>query len=154
MSPGCRQFAFAIVQCPLIFLDFLKKFKNFQIIQKFLIFFTLFSAEIDGSIIPGHFSLDNGHIWVAVNGEEQAIESFEFLVNSDDYEWVQAANGEVPPNAVPCGNSDGETLFLAKCEHEDGIVMAGYVQKSQGKMFMPFDSTVFEKMIYDVLVKK
>lgn len=131
---------------------FLNNFKNSIIYDKSHKNLS-YSAPNGDDVIPGHFSLDNNHIWIASGDEETAIESFEALV-AGDFEWVASSDGQVPANAVECGKIDGETLYLGRCEHEEGIVMSGYIQPSKATMYMPFDSSVFEKTSYEVLVKR
>ena len=44
--------------------------------------------------------------------------------------WVQSVDGQLPPGAVPGGNSeDGETLYIGRAQHE-GTKTIGKVQPS------------------------
>ncbi|XP_052863072.1 uncharacterized protein LOC128269719 [Anopheles cruzii] len=63
--------------------------------------------------------------------------------------WVEAANGEVPPNAV-VGGSDGEDLFIIRARHE-GALLPGKLAASHGAAYVAWGGAENPKAEYEVL---
>jgi len=63
--------------------------------------------------------------------------------------WVDAANGMVPPGAVPAG-MDSEQLYVGRARHE-GAFLPGKVVPSHGVCYVPWGGAEHGKQEYQVL---
>ncbi|RVE54471.1 hypothetical protein evm_000956 [Chilo suppressalis] len=67
-------------------------------------------------------------------------------------QWVDAANGQLPPGAVPGGQDcNGEPIFVARAQHE-GATIPGKLVQSHGCAFVPWGGLEHSKPQYQVLV--
>lgn len=66
--------------------------------------------------------------------------------------WIPTEGGNVPPNAIPGGETeDGETLFIGRAPYE-GTVTIGKVQQSHGVLYIPFGGEEISIPEYEILV--
>lgn len=65
---------------------------------------------------------------------------------------MSTSGDNIPPNAVPAGNTeDGEVLFVGRANHE-GTVTIGKVQPSHKVLYIPFGGQEVPVPEYEVLV--
>lgn len=66
--------------------------------------------------------------------------------------WVPTSGENIPPNAVPGGQTeDGETLFVGRVNHE-GTVTIGKVQPSHKCLYIPFAGQEVPFTDFEILV--
>jgi len=65
---------------------------------------------------------------------------------------VPVNGGDIPPNAIPGGETeDGEPLFVGRVHHE-GTVTIGKVQPSHSVCYIPFAGSEVASSEYEILV--
>lgn len=68
-----------------------------------------------------------------------------------DAVWVPVSGNNIPPNAVPAGETeDGEPLFVGRVNHE-GTLTIGKVQPSHGTLYIPYGGQEVSFTDYEVL---
>lgn len=68
------------------------------------------------------------------------------------FNWVRVGGSNIPPNAIPGGESeDGEPLYVGRVHHE-GSVTTGKVQQSHGVCYISFAGEELAHPEYEVLV--
>lgn len=68
--------------------------------------------------------------------------------------WVATSGGNIPPNAIPGGESeDGEPLFVGRVNHE-GTLTIGKVQPSHNVLYIPFGGAEVAFPDYEILVSE
>lgn len=66
--------------------------------------------------------------------------------------WVPTSGENIPPNAVPGGQTEeGETLFVGRVNHE-GTVTIGKVQPSHKCLYIPFAGQEVPFPDFEILV--
>lgn len=94
-------------------------------------------ARHEGDLIPGKLHPSHGVTYVAWGGGEHGHNEYEVLCAGGG-QWVPVEAGNIPPNAVPAGEtSEGEPLFIGRATH-DGTVTVGKVQPSHGCCYIPY----------------
>lgn len=108
-------------------------------------------AHHEGALIPGKVLSSHGVCYVPWGGGEHGKPDYEILTGSGVH-WVQSVDGQLPPGAVPGGNSeDGETLYIGRATHE-GTQTVGKVQPSHKVCYIPFGGQELSYPEYEVLV--
>ncbi|KAG5892119.1 hypothetical protein JTB14_018766 [Gonioctena quinquepunctata] len=64
--------------------------------------------------------------------------------------WIAAINGEVPSNAFPGGEENGEKVFVVRAKFK-GILLPGKLLPSQGVCYLTWDGAVNGVPEYEVL---
>ncbi len=83
-------------------------------------------------------------------GAEHPISEYEVLVGGSG-NWVQTSGDQIPPNAVPGGETeDGEPLFIGRANHE-GSVTIGKVQPSHSSCYISYGGLELSFSDYEVL---
>ncbi|XP_037940978.1 uncharacterized protein LOC119679859 [Teleopsis dalmanni] len=68
-----------------------------------------------------------------------------------DCEWISAANGDVPPNAIITGyTSSGEHLYTGRAQYNN-IMLPGKVHPSHKVLYMPYEGKEVNVKEYEVL---
>lgn len=94
-------------------------------------------AQHEGAIIPGKLLASHGAAYVAWGGAENPKTEYEVLCDGNGT-FVPVSGGDIPPNAIPAGESeDGEPLFIGRVSHE-GTMTVGKVQQSHGVCYIPY----------------
>ncbi|KAK0072402.1 hypothetical protein PV325_011412, partial [Microctonus aethiopoides] len=94
-------------------------------------------ANHGGALIPGKVKLSHGVCYVPWGGEEHGKAEYQILCGCTP-RWVATSGENVPPNAIPAGETeDGEPLFVGRVAHE-GTKTIGKVQASHGVCYIPF----------------
>lgn len=66
--------------------------------------------------------------------------------------WVPVSGTNIPPGAVPGGETeDGEPLYVGRVRHE-GSVTTGKVQQSHGVCYISFAGEEISHPDYEILV--
>lgn len=108
-------------------------------------------ANHEGALIPGKVNPQHGVCYVAWGGEEHGKSDYEVLCSSASM-WVPTSGENIPPNAVPGGQTeDGETLFVGRVNHE-GTVTIGKVQPSHKCLYIPFAGQEVPFTDFEILV--
>lgn len=107
-------------------------------------------AFYNNDLLPAKIIPNKGKAYVAYGGHEIELEDYEAL-SGQNYVWLPAENGEVPPGAVQVGHtSDGETLYAGRGYHAASLTV-GKVHPSHGCLYIPFDSEEVKIFGYEVL---
>nr|XP_016927675.1 C3 and PZP-like alpha-2-macroglobulin domain-containing protein 8 [Drosophila suzukii] len=94
-------------------------------------------ARHEGDLIPGKLHPSHGVTYVAWGGGEHGHGEYEVLCAGGG-QWVPVEAGNIPPNAVPAGETaEGEPLFIGRATH-DGTITVGKVQPSHGCCYIPY----------------
>lgn len=107
-------------------------------------------ARHEGELIPGKLIPSHSSAYVSWAGGEHAKSDYEVLVGCQP-SWVQVSGKQIPPQAVPAGEtSDGEPLFVGRARHE-GTVTVGKVQPSHGVCYIPYGGQEIAYDNYEIL---
>ncbi|XP_062705661.1 uncharacterized protein LOC109421536 isoform X1 [Aedes albopictus] len=110
-------------------------------------------AQHEGAIIPGKLVPSHGVAYVAWGGVENPKEEYEVLCDGNGV-FVPTSGGEIPPNAIPAGESeDGEPLFIGRVSHE-GTMTVGKVQQSHGVCYIPYGGQEMAFAEYEIYVSQ
>lgn len=94
-------------------------------------------ARHEGDLIPGKLHPSHGVCYVSWGGAEHGHSEYEVMCAGGGI-WVPVQDGQIPPNAVPGGETaDGEPLFIGRATH-DGTITVGKVQPSHGCCYIPY----------------
>lgn len=108
-------------------------------------------AHHEGALIPGKLHPSHGVCYIPWGGGEHGHNEYEVLCGGSGT-WVPASNGQVPPNALPAGESEeGEPFFIGRAEH-NGTVTVGKVQPSHGVCYIPYGGEEMAYSEFEVLV--
>ncbi|XP_034946621.1 uncharacterized protein [Chelonus insularis] len=108
-------------------------------------------ANHAGALIPGKVKASHGVCYVAWGGEEHGKPDYQVLCGCHP-QWVPTSGGNVPPNAIPAGETeDGEPLFVGRVNHE-GTVTIGKVQASHNVCYIPYGGSEVAFPDYEILV--
>lgn len=110
-------------------------------------------SQHEGAIIPGKLVASHGCCYIAWGGVENPKTEYEVLCDGNGT-FVNASGSEIPPNAIPAGESeDGEPLFIGRVNHE-GTVTVGKVQQSHGVCYIPYGGQELAFADYEVYVSQ
>lgn len=108
-------------------------------------------ARHEGALLPGKLVPSHGVTYVAWSGAEHPHDEYEVLCGCSAT-WVPVSGGEIPPQALPSGETEeGETLFVGRVQHE-GSVTLGKVQASHGACYIPYAGQELAFQEFEVLV--
>ncbi|XP_015113518.1 uncharacterized protein LOC107038774 isoform X1 [Diachasma alloeum] len=109
-------------------------------------------AQHEGALIPGKVKPSHAVCYVAWGGGEHGKPEYEVLCGCNG-RWVPIAGGQVPPNAVPGGETEeGEPLFIGRVNHE-GTLTIGKVQASHNVCYIPYGGAEMSFSDYEILVE-
>lgn len=109
-------------------------------------------ANFSGGLIPGKLIPSHGVSYVPWGGQENPVPEYEVLCDFPG-NWIACSGANVPPNAVPAGQSeDGEPLYIGRVVH-DGSLTVGKVQPSHGVLYIAYGGTELGFQDYEVLVQ-
>lgn len=76
------------------------------------------------------------------------------MLCSSNTSWVPTSDDNIPPNAIPTGQSeDGEALFTGRVNHEGSFII-GKVHPSHRVAYIPYGGQEVAFGEYDILVAK
>ena len=108
-------------------------------------------AHFQGGIIPGKLVAGHGTAYVPWGGVENPTNEYEILCDFNGT-WVSCSGDNIPPNAVPGGQSeDGEALYIGRVLHE-GCLTVGKVHVSHGVCYIPYGGQELGFPDYEILV--
>lgn len=108
-------------------------------------------ARHEGDLIPGKLHPSHGVCYIAYGGGEHSHNEYEVLCAGSG-SWVAVVDGNIPPNALPAGETaDGEPLFIGRATH-DGTVTVGKVQPSHGCCYIPYGGEELAYKDYEIYV--
>lgn len=94
-------------------------------------------ARHEGALIPGKVQPSHGVCYISWGGGEHPHSDYEVLCAGGGY-WVPVESGNIPPNAMPAGETEtGEPLYIGRANH-NGTVTVGKVQPSHGCCYIPY----------------
>lgn len=109
-------------------------------------------AEHNGDFLPAKVIPNKNKAYVSYGGEEIEVDSYQVL-SGLRYQWLPAANGEVPPAAIKVGHSaDGEHLYAGR-GHYEGSLTVGKVHPSHGCLYIPYGDSEIKLYEYEVLTQ-
>ncbi|CAD7078763.1 unnamed protein product [Hermetia illucens] len=104
------------------------------------------SALIPGKLVPSH-----GVAYISWGGAEHPCTEYEVLCAGGG-QWVPTSGGNIPPQAMPAGESeDGEPLFVGRVNHA-GTITPGKVHPSHGFCYIPYGGQEMAFADYEILV--
>jgi len=107
-------------------------------------------ARHEGDLIPAKFVPSHRVAYVPYAGGEHPHSEYEVLAGCNP-RWVPTQGNNIPPQAVPAGQtSDGETLFVGRVNH-DGALTIGKVQPSHGVCYCPYGGQEMAFQSYEIL---
>ncbi|XP_058808970.1 LOW QUALITY PROTEIN: C3 and PZP-like alpha-2-macroglobulin domain-containing protein 8 [Phymastichus coffea] len=107
-------------------------------------------ATHEGATLPGKVKPSHGVCYVPWGGAEHAKDNYQVLCGCNPI-WVPVSGNNIPPNAIPSGESeDGETLFVGRVNHE-GTLTIGKIQPSHGTCYIPYAGQELSFTDYEVL---
>ncbi|KAH8299578.1 hypothetical protein KR044_003121, partial [Drosophila immigrans] len=108
-------------------------------------------ARHEGDLIPGKLHPSHSVTYVAWGGGEHGHNEYEVLCAAGGH-WVPVEGANIPPQAVPAGEtSEGEPLFIGRATH-DGTVTVGKVQPSHGCCYIPYGGEELAFKEYEIYV--
>lgn len=108
-------------------------------------------ARHEGDLIPGKLHPSHGVTYVAWGGGEHGHGEYEVLCAGGG-QWVPVDAGNIPPNALPAGETaEGEPLFIGRATHE-GTITVGKVQPSHGVCYIPYGGEELAYKEFEVYV--
>lgn len=110
-------------------------------------------APHNGSLTPGKIFQDRKDLSLPWGTLENIKTDFEILTCAGSLNWVAASEGNVPQNAFPGGRSEnGETLYIGRFMHNDGILSVGKIQPSHRVCYVTHAGKEINLKTYEVLV--
>ncbi|XP_041975354.1 uncharacterized protein LOC121730395 isoform X2 [Aricia agestis] len=108
-------------------------------------------AQHEGALLPGKLASSHGCAYIPWGGTEHGKNGYQVLVGGPN-NWVPTSGSNIPPGALPGGESeDGEPLFIGRVRHE-GSVTPGKVQQSHGVCYIPFAGQELGFPEYEILL--
>jgi len=108
-------------------------------------------ARHEGDLIPAKLVPSHNVAYVAYGGGEHPHSQYEVLCGCNP-QWIPVTGGNIPPNAVPAGETkEGEPLFVGRVQHE-GAVTIGKVQQSHGVCYIPYGGQELSFPSYELLL--
>ncbi|XP_049873807.1 uncharacterized protein LOC126372183 isoform X1 [Pectinophora gossypiella] len=109
-------------------------------------------ARHEGALLPGKLVPSHGCAYVPWGGQEHGKPEYQVLVGGPN-NWVPTSGSNIPPNALPGGESeDGEPLMVGRVRHE-GSLTTGKVQQSHGVCYISFGGQELGFPEYEILVE-
>lgn len=94
-------------------------------------------TNFNGGLLPGKLIPSHGQAYVPWGGAENPVQEYEVLCDFPG-RWLATSGGNIPPTAVPGGQSeDGEALYIGRVVH-DGSLTVGKVQPSHGVLYISY----------------
>ncbi|XP_076637383.1 uncharacterized protein LOC143349763 isoform X4 [Colletes latitarsis] len=108
-------------------------------------------ARHEGALLPGKVKPSHSVCYVAWGGQEHGKSEYQVLCNIN-ITWMPTSENNIPPSAVPAGETeDGETLYVGRVHHE-GTVTIGKVQPSHSVCYIPFAGSEVSFSEYEIMV--
>nr|XP_022920670.1 uncharacterized protein LOC111429093 [Onthophagus taurus] len=108
-------------------------------------------SQFEGGLIPGKLLSSHGVAYVPWGGTENPCNSYEVLTDFNG-SWITCSGSNIPPNALPAGQSeDGEPLYVGRVVN-DGSMTVGKVHGSHGVCYIPFGGQEMGFNDYEILV--
>ncbi|XP_029665075.1 uncharacterized protein LOC115236632 isoform X2 [Formica exsecta] len=108
-------------------------------------------AHHEGALIPGKVKPSHSVCYIAWGGEEHGKTDYQVLCSCNPT-WVPTSGNNIPPNAIPGGETeDGEPLFVGRVSHE-GTLTIGKVQPSHSVCYIPFGGSEVAFPEYEIMV--
>ncbi|XP_043254886.1 uncharacterized protein LOC122398776 isoform X2 [Colletes gigas] len=109
-------------------------------------------ARHEGALLPGKVKPSHSVCYVAWGGQEHGKSEYEVLCSANPPTWVPTSGNNIPPNAIPAGESeDGETLYVGRVHHEDTLTI-GKVQPSHSVCYIPFAGSEVGFPEYEIMI--
>ncbi|XP_066587914.1 uncharacterized protein [Prorops nasuta] len=110
-------------------------------------------AHHEGALLPGKVKPGHCVCYVSWGGAEHGKTDYQVLCGCNPA-WIPVEGGNIPPNAIPAGESeDGETLFVGRVNHE-GTLTIGKVQPSHQVLYIPFAGEEIPIASYEIMVSQ
>ncbi|KAL0832110.1 hypothetical protein ABMA28_001583 [Loxostege sticticalis] len=111
-------------------------------------------AHYNGEFVPGKFAAKHRAAYIPMQGKEIPVHNFEVLLAKPHVvRWAQSSNGQVPPGAIPAGNTHtGEPLYIARVHYQNAIT-PGKVHPSHQCAYISFGGNEMSFKQYEVLCK-
>lgn len=113
------------------------------------LFMSSYGAQYDAfffQLVPSH-----GVAYISWGGAEHPCTEYEVLCAGGG-QWVPTSGGNIPPQAMPAGESeDGEPLFVGRVNHA-GTITPGKVHPSHGFCYIPYGGQEMAFADYEILV--
>lgn len=110
-------------------------------------------AHHEGALIPGKVKPGHSVCYVAWGGGEHGKSDYQVLCGCTPT-WVPTSGGNIPPNAIPGGETeDGEPLYVGRVAHE-GTLTIGKVQVSHGVCYIPYSGSEVPFTEYEIMVSQ
>lgn len=111
-------------------------------------------AHHNGDLIPGKLSVRHTAASIPYNGKEVPVQNIEVLCSKpEELRWVAAADGMVPPSAIPGGHTAaGEPVYVGRAKYQLSVT-PGKVQSSQRACYISFAGAEVANNMYDVLCR-
>ncbi|KAF7281181.1 uncharacterized protein LOC143198744 [Rhynchophorus ferrugineus] len=107
-------------------------------------------ANFNGALLPGKLVPSHRQAYVPWGGAENPVTEYEVLCDFPG-QWLANSGSDIPPNAVPGGQSeDGEALYIGRTVH-DGCLTIGKVQPSHGVLYIPYGGQELAFPDYEIL---
>lgn len=105
----------------------------------------------EGALLPGKIKPSHSVCYVAWGGQEHGKSEYQVLCGCSPT-WVPTSGNNIPPNAIPGGETeDGEPLYVGRVHHE-GTLTIGKVQPSHSVCYIPFAGAEVAFPDYEILV--
>ncbi|XP_076234199.1 uncharacterized protein LOC143179071 isoform X3 [Calliopsis andreniformis] len=110
-------------------------------------------AYHEGALLPGKVKPGHSVCYVAWGGGEHGKTDYQVLCGCNPI-WVPTSGNNIPPNAIPGGETeDGEALYVGRVQHE-GTVTIGKVQPSHSVCYIPFGGAEVAFPEYEIMVSQ
>lgn len=107
----------------------------------------------EGALLPGKVQPGHSVCYVAWGGQEHGKSDYQVLCQAA-HTWVPTTGNNIPPNAIPGGETeDGEPLYIGRVHHE-GTLTVGKVQPSHSVCYIPFSGAEVAFPEYEILVSQ
>jgi len=108
-------------------------------------------AHHEGALIPGKLLPSHNVVYIPWGGAEHAKDEYEVLCSASG-NWFPVSGANMPPNALPAGQSEsGESLFIGRANH-NGTITIGKVQPSHGCCYIPYGGQEISYADYEVFI--
>ncbi|XP_054011257.1 uncharacterized protein LOC128893949 isoform X4 [Hylaeus anthracinus] len=110
-------------------------------------------AYHEGALLPGKVKPGHAVCYVAWGGQEHGKTEYQVLCGCNPA-WVPTSGNNIPPNAIPGGESeDGEALYVGRVNHEDTVTI-GKVQPSHSVCYIAFAGSEVAFPDYEIMVSQ
>ncbi|XP_037827878.1 uncharacterized protein LOC119615916 [Lucilia sericata] len=106
----------------------------------------------EGNQLPVKVIPSKRAAYISYAGSEHSKTHYELLVG-DNYSWQPCFGANIPPNAIPVGEtvSGSEPLFIGRGHHGNSLVV-GKIQPSHACLYIPFAGEEIKLDKYEILV--